>query len=282
MEMEQDPGKINYQELYNMITSSDPEAKKIGLQAARNLTIDEAKEFASFQTSLHQRLGEGSELTRQDNSFLGVDPGLAAVGALKLPGMAASAMKGSMSGLGETAKEVGKWWAIMKGLDMVNMPSEAKTALLFGLGLKGGSKGKAAPTAVASEEAMIREQLAKQGYRPELIEEVVARSKGLSMPPREGPPRPPIQLQKPGADDIAENVKRGVQNDFRGRVSIQPQGAYSPNVSTESSLDDIIEMLTRSSSSGQPSPMMFHDSAPQGMRQSVDKLKRNVARRKPR
>ena len=84
--------------------------------------------------------------------------------------------------------------------------------------------------------------------------------------------------------EIAERVKGGVQNNFKGRVSIQkPQyeGAYPSNVTTESGLDELIEKILRESSEGSPSPLHYHPSAPQGMRSSVDKLKRTVARRKP-
>jgi hypothetical protein len=89
-----------------------------------------------------------------------------------------------------------------------------------------------------------------------------------------------------GSGDIADIMERalngGVQNNFRGRVSIQPKSAYpSGNIGTESSYDDLLEMILRETSMGQPSPLMFHPSAPQGMRSSVDKLKRTVARRKP-
>jgi hypothetical protein len=60
-----------------------------------------------------------------------------------------------------------------------------------------------------------------------------------------------------------------------------PKPAYSSNINTESSMDDMMEMVTRSSSKGKASPLKFHESAPKGMRNSVDNLKRQVARRKP-
>lgn len=103
-------------------------------------------------------------------------------------------------------------------------------------------------------------------------------------PPRTGYPKltPP---EKSGVDLLERAVNGGVQDDFaRGgtRVNIRKpaEGAYSPNVSTESSWDDILEMILGTARTGQ-TPLKYHQSAPPNMRHSVDALKKQTSRRKP-
>lgn len=86
-------------------------------------------------------------------------------------------------------------------------------------------------------------------------------------------------------DNIMESVPKGVQ--LRPNVPAGspkaplPKPAYPSNITTESSMDDLLEMILRSTSQGSPSPLMIHNSAPEGLRRSIDAAKR-VKRRSPR
>jgi hypothetical protein len=89
----------------------------------------------------------------------------------------------------------------------------------------------------------------------------------------------------PGTEaEIAERVLQGgVQNNFKGRVSIK-KDPYPPNVNTQSGFADI-EDLVLHRPPGQPTPVKFHQNDPDRMRQSIDNLKRTakkpVKRRDP-
>lgn len=110
---------------------------------------------------------------------------------------------------------------------------------------------------------------------------------------------PPFADRVSQFDEVAEQVPRGVQNDFKGRVSIQPgagsgplaaeervfgaapTGAYSPNVSTGASVDDIADMLTGDLSRQGRTPVMYHGEDGPRLRRSIDTLKSQTHHQTP-
>jgi hypothetical protein len=62
-----------------------------------------------------------------------------------------------------------------------------------------------------------------------------------------------------------------------GNNAPRPGAAYSDNVNTQSSTDELTELLTGSShpKGGDPTPIRYHDDK-EGLRKSVDNLKRKT------
>lgn len=247
---------INYQALVDMQMSDDPRAQAIASQAAKNMTPDEFKEFYDFQQAGNAAKGIGSEIDRKDASLFGMPPELAAAGAVKLPLMAGSAMKDGLGAIGSEAGGLARTGLTMYGInkagEALGVPKELRDILMMATGLKGsgiaGGAAKGAGMAAEAEAGALsaaeKAALAKQGYSPELISKIEgAASKGSTAAPFKMPeqtmpslgPRPPkVEMKSPAAstqprvslkhpteapDEIAEQVGRGVQNDFKGPVS---------------------------------------------------------------
>ncbi len=144
-------------------------------------------------------------------------------------------------------------------LDKMGVPAPIKMGLEMMLGMRALPKGAKVPSTVAAEEAAVaaesaeiialRKSLEKQGYPPELIEKILAKdaARGAAVAPAEaagGARAPLLQAEKP-YEEAAELVKKGVTNDFRGRVTFEnPTKGVGPRNAT---FDDIKEQVTGSS-----------------------------------
>lgn len=207
---------INYQALYNMSVSQDPEQRKLAAQAAKNMTPQEYKEFFNFQTSLHEQQGQGQE-TRKDRNILGVAPELATLG---LPAKAAiggvngaiNMAKGAASNMGYAAG-MGGLAAILHKL---GVPSEVITAVTIGssLGRRGGA-AKAEGAALDTEKELI-----KQKINP--VNAGMA-ARGEKFPP----PTPPANYVPKPSPVAAKNVTRepslsGEAGDVVGGATVVP------------------------------------------------------------
>jgi hypothetical protein len=190
--------------------------------------------------------------------------------------------------------EAGSW-----GLKKLGMPNSLSEMLpLMVMMTMGGGKGGGAATAEAgalSEAQKLEKELLARGISPQAASQAESytarRAAGQSASAARPAAYNPVERVAPQmSDDLAEQVGRGVQNDFRGPVSIQPQqkqwedinlrDAYPSNISTETPFDQLVEMLTGSSHGRgtSPTPVRYNDPS---LRNSVDRLKKKVARRTP-
>jgi hypothetical protein len=140
-------------------------------------------------------------------------------------------------------------------------------------GLGGAGRGPKLPSSPPAEMSAT----GGQGSAGPRVMNTGATPKGFSLTAPKPAPRGPDITRAKSMEDVAERVvDRGVKVEGLGAGP-----AYTPNVDTQTSLDEILELILRSSSTGSPSPLMFHSSAPAGMRSAVDGLKRQVSRRSP-
>lgn len=142
---------INYQALFDMSMSHDEGMRALAATAAKKLTPAEIQEFSAFQKA-HPA---GDERHRQDNSFLGAPPELAALGvvgaargipaaanAVKDSGIVQGAMNAS-KGIPAAVKSGGLsylgWEGASKIGDLLGLPAPLKTMLgLAGAHFAGG------------------------------------------------------------------------------------------------------------------------------------------------
>lgn len=216
------------------------------------------------------------------------------------PFLASAALKMLPSGAeaANIAKMLGIGSALHYGAKAVGLPPGiAEMATLgtsFGNFAKSGAAKAAAGAAegaevgamTAAEEAAMK----KDGFGGDLLDRIKSALQG-----RTSPGNGPTNVRKLGTkyaenDDVMDRVlNKGVQNDFKGRVSLRkapediekkifgsaPKSPYPSNVTTESNTDDLKEMLTRSSSTGAPSPLKFHNDEDE-LRKAIELLKRQV------
>lgn len=209
-------------------------------------------------------------------------------------------LSGALSGSGQMIKTGAGMYAVSKAGDLLNLPKDLTNMLMLSLGLKGSGGAKAVtgaaegaiPGALSAAE---RAGLVKQGYSPEMISKIEAsaaagpqmptarRSAPSAVPSTPSTPgtgffsEPPSFKASPGASlkrpssmhsndisEIEERVKGGVQNDFKGPVSLprrtteRPDGgnlgsqshSIPPNLSTTRTPADVHEQVTGSSRKG--------------------------------
>lgn len=98
-------------------------------------------------------------------------------------------------------------------------------------------------------------------------------------------PKPVTRITGPMSDrpgmfgEIAERVKKGVQNDFPPgfpKIVPRPERVTGP----QQSIEELLENVLGTAREGR-TPMRWHESAPEGARKSIDTLKRTVGRRNP-
>jgi hypothetical protein len=198
---------------------------------------------------------------------------LATTGAL---GMGASAIAGELPMM---AKVAGYTGLAALGAKM-GIPASAMEAVALYMGMKGMGKG-AAPAA-AKEAETVEQALANKGINP-VNAGMAARGEKFPVPARRSPV-PPVATPGGLGNEALDVEKKifGPQGSEAATFGARPP-AYSPNVSTGATMDDILEMLTGSShGAGTPdgSPIMYHGESGPATRSSVDKLKR-ATRRSP-
>lgn len=96
---------------------------------------------------------------------------------------------------------------------------------------------------------------------------------------------PPFADRESTIPEVTEQVKRGVQNNFepgkrvtfdKSSKDVGPRSPYPPNISTQEDEAALMDRILGTSRQGSPTPLKYHDSAPKGMRKSVDGLKRQA------
>jgi hypothetical protein len=152
--------------------------------------------------------------------------------------------------------------------------------------------GKMTGSAAPAEAMTVEQELAKKGINsanvgrstpvqtrlPTDTDPVILNLK------RRSPVQPPVATPGGLGNEALDVEKKifGPQGSEAATFGARPP-AYSPNVSTGATMDDILEMLTGSShGAGTPdgSPIMYHGESGPATRSSVDKLKR-ATRRSP-
>jgi hypothetical protein len=200
---------------------------------------------------------------------------LAATGAL-------TAGASSLAGELPTMAKVAGYTGLAALGTKLGIPASAMEAVALYMGMKGGmgKMTKGAP-GVAAEAESVEQALINKGINPANAG-MAARGEKFPTPARRSVVQPPAPSNL--GNDALDVEKKifGPQGSEAATFGARPP-AYSPNVSTGASVDDILEMLTGSShGQGTPdgSPIMYHGSDGPSTRSSVDKLKR-ATRRSP-
>lgn len=215
----------------------------------------------------------------QDTKQIG-QPGVDMSAVLPAAGLLAPSVLPKVAGLGDGMGPVVKGAAGMYGIEKLKdmgVPAPIANALEAMLGFKlmmggGGKSGKAEPVREAplGERRMPMSDADFKSYTG-------GRERGQFTSMLSGPPKN-VTKTSPANAIAAEGDMTPVTGGADKFLFGRPQGAYSGNVNTQPSFDDLLEMITRSSSEGAPSPLKYHESAPKDMRKSVDALKRTVRR----
>lgn len=204
---------------------------------------------------------------------------LGGLGLMAAPGSVAGAAKGALS-MGGTMAGM---YALEKAAENKILPRGLVTALEMGLGLKAALSGKsgAGPIVAAEEKAAagpttkalesLKQKIVPRGNvtRGRTLDPLAA-GEGGEIGERVLKGGVKIERSSPSAATAVPDVPQ------RGYADIALRDAYPRNVTTQSNTDDLLEMITRSSSKGSPSPLMVHDD--DELRKVIDAIK-NLKRR---
>jgi hypothetical protein len=262
------PDKLSYEQIKALVQSGE-----LTMKDQKLLTPDEASSFARAYIENQQETGQ---IGKPGVDWTATAPAMAMEApAVGIPGMLKGIAKNIPGIIGYGAAGYGIDAGKKSGVIPPALAEVLQTGLGFkALGMLGKGGAPAAESAVSGEEAA----LLKKGYPPDLIKKIM--EKDAATQTSAFVPRSNVQ-REPTLSGVAGDVSGGVQNDFKGRVTFQkPFSGYPPNVGTAETSDDLMERILRSASEGEPSPLMWHDSAPEGLGKDVSKLKR-VVRRQP-
>lgn len=159
-----------------------------------------------------------------------------AAGATKALQMGKAAVPGMVGAAG--------YGLLYGALRKAGMPAEAANAILIGLGLsKAGAKAApAAAEGVAAEEAAVAEAVRKRygSAPPELVDKIMKAERGAGAGASAASRAPGSNVIREGSQTgVYADVAGGVQNDFRGRVSMPDRNAG--RVADLSGLDRALE-----------------------------------------
>lgn len=218
---------INYQALYDLQTTGDPRA----IVAAKNMTPDEQQEWFDFQKAQHGQKGQDPTSNRKDSDMFSVGKvGVAPEVLLGGLGLRDTLLKyaPSMGSVGTTVKGAAGGAVgyevtsqLLKGLGLP--PALANILSMVGAGVgghmgagMGGGKMPIPGAAAAATEAEIAASKAAKGGV-----ETVPPMSGEEYLNATGKARNAFKVPTTNDAEMAEQVKRGVQNDFKAPVSFK-------------------------------------------------------------
>jgi hypothetical protein len=297
------PDKLSYEQIKALVQSGE-----LTMKDQKLLTPDEASSFARAYIENQQETGQ---IGKPGVDWTATAPAMAMEApAMGIPGMLKGIAKNIPGIIGYGAAGYGIDAGKKSGVIPPALAEVLQTGLGFkALGMLGKGGAPAAESAVSGEEAA----LLKKGYPPDLVKKIM--EKDAATQTSAFVPRSNV-IKEPTMSGSFGDVSGGVQNNFRGRVTIPSAGGGANGLiadeagfqrALEAELaqiqkmkaggpqdanavlrramgntpdEDAIASILRSDSTGSPSPLNWHDSAPEGLGKDVSKLKR-VVRRKP-
>lgn len=219
-----------------------------------------------------------------------------AIGGAALGGGLASGLGGGLTSIGSKIVPYGKMagqglgMAVGAGvgtelLKKIGIPSSMADLIVLTtmLGAGRGKPGMATAEEAGALTAAERAGLAERGYTdPNLLRKIeqakLARQPQTKIEPSKFARRKP-EVSSSMLDEAERNVfgSGGAAAESRAFGTKPPP--YPSNISTGATMDDIAEMITRSSSTGAPSPLMVHNGDKE-LEAAIRKVK-NIKRRAP-